>query len=92
MEDQELYKRAKKRVQDEKGFYVHVGVYLLVNLFLFLVNIITSPHSLWFYWVLLPWGIGVAANAFAVFGADRVLGPEWEERRMKEIMEKEKKD
>jgi hypothetical protein len=41
MNEEEIkHQRAKKRVKALRGFYVHFGVYLLVNLFLFLLNII----------------------------------------------------
>jgi hypothetical protein len=86
------YQRAQKRVEAIRGFYIHLGVYVIVNVFLFLINIITSPEGLWFYWVLLGWGIGVAAHAFTVFGADRLFGSDWEEKKIREIMEKEETD
>jgi len=87
MNEEEIkHRRAKKRVEALRGFYIHLGVYVLVNLFLFLLNIITSPDRLWFYWPLLGWGIGVIAQAFSVFGAD------WEEKKIREIMKKEEKD
>ncbi len=90
-EDEVKYQRAKKRVESLRGFYVHLGVYVLVNIFLFLINIITSPDSLWFYWPLLGWGIAIVAHAFAVFGFGGLFGADWEEKKIGEIMEKEKK-
>jgi hypothetical protein len=91
-QDELKYQRAQKRVEALKGFYIHLGVYLIVNVFLFLLNIITAPEELWFYWVLLGWGIGLAAHAFTVFGTDRLLGSDWEEKKIREIMEKEEMD
>jgi hypothetical protein len=93
MNEEEIkYQRAKKRVEALRGFYVHLGVYVLVNLFLFLLNIITSPDNLWFYWPLLGWGIAIVVQAFSVFGPGRLFGAEWEEKKIQEIIEKEKKD
>ena len=93
MNEEEIkYQRAKKRVEALRGFYVHLGVYVLVNLFLFLLNIITSPASLWFYWPLLGWGIAIVVHAFSVFGFGRLFGADWEEKKIREIMEKEEKD
>jgi Na+/melibiose symporter-like transporter len=86
------YQRARKRVEAIKGFYIHLGVYLVVNLFLFLLNIITSPDQLWFYWVLLGWGIGIVAHAFFVFGFGRLFGADWEEKKIREIMEESNQD
>jgi hypothetical protein len=82
--------RAKKRVEDIKGFYVHAGVYLIVNSVLFAINMIATPGSLWFYWPLLGWGIGVAIHAFALVTEGRLLGPEWEQRKVNQILERER--
>jgi hypothetical protein len=84
------YERARKRVDDLKGFYVHLFTYIGVNLFLFLLNILTAPGNWWFYWPLLGWGIGLAAHAASVFVWNPFLGQEWEERKIREIMEREK--
>lgn len=89
MNENEKYERAKKRVEEMKSFYTHLFVYIAVNVGLFLINIITSPGALWFLWVLIGWGIGLAVHAFNVFGTEKILGKDWEEKKIKEIMEKE---
>jgi hypothetical protein len=81
------YQKARERVRRLRGFYIHLVVYVLINTMLFLLNIATSPDILWFYWPLLGWGIGIAMHAFFVFGFGRWFGPDWEENKIKEIME-----
>lgn len=81
------YQKARKRVKEIRGFYIHLVMYVLINSLLFLINITTSPGVLWFYWPLLGWGIGIFVHAFYVFGFGRWLGPEWEEKKIKEIMD-----
>ena len=89
MSEQEArYQNAKRRVETLKGFYVHLTVYVLVNLLLFTINVLTSPESLWFFWPLLGWGIALALHALRVFGTGRSLGAEWQERKIDELMEK----
>jgi len=88
--DQELYKRAQERVQQLRGFYLHTAIYMIVNLFLLVLNLLTSPTMLWFLWPLLGWGAGLAVHAFIVFGAASTLGREWEERKIRQIMEQER--
>ena len=89
MTEQELkYQKAKERVAALRKFYIHLCVYVLVNLSLFLRNIIISPDSLWFYWPLLGWGIAIVLHALSVFGPGRRFGAEWEEKKIAEIMEK----
>ena len=59
MNEQEIkYQKAKERVEAIKGFYIHLTVYVVVNLILFSINMIVSPDSLWFIWPLMGWGIG----------------------------------
>ena len=81
------YQKAKKRVKEIRGFYTHLVTYVLINTLLFLINITTSPDILWFYWPLLGWGIGIVMHAFYVFGFGRWFGPDWEEKKIKEIMD-----
>ena len=90
MNEQEIkYQKAKERVEAIKGFYIHLAVYIVVNLILFSINMITSPDSLWFVWPLMGWGIGFAFHALSVFAFGPGFGADWEERKIREIMEKE---
>ena len=43
----DLEREARKRVKQLKGFYAHLGSYVLVNSFLVCVNLLTSPHTIW---------------------------------------------
>ena len=89
--EKEKYEKAKRRVEELRSFYSHLFIYLAVNTGLFLLNIVTAPRNLWFYWPLIGWGIGLAIHGFSVFGTRKILGEDWEERKIKEMMEKEKK-
>jgi len=91
MDDQAGYERAKKQVRKLKGFYQHLAVYLLVNALLFVINLVTSSSALWFYWPLFGWGIAIVIHAASVFGGGRLWGKEWEERRIKELMDKDRR-
>ena len=81
------YQEAKERVEVIKGFYIHLTVYVVVNLFLFSINMIASPDGLWFFWPLMGWGVGVVIHALRVFGG--TLGLNWEDKKIAEIMKKE---
>ena len=91
MDEQARYEKAKKRVDDIKGFYSHLLVYIFVNLFLILLNLISSRGHYWFWWPLMGWGIGLVAHGVSVFGIRGMFGPEWEERKIREIMEKDER-
>jgi hypothetical protein len=88
--DDRLYKRARARVEAVRGFYIHALVYLTVNAGLFALNMLTSRDSLWFYWPLFGWGIGLAINALVVFGGG-VFSEDWEERKIRDAMDEQRR-
>ncbi len=67
MESREAYQRAKKRVEANFGFYIHLTVYIAVSFLLIIINLNTSAEHLWFKWPLIGWGIGVLFHALGVF-------------------------
>ena len=83
----EKYEKAKKRVEEIKGFYTHAIAYVCVNTVLFLINFFISPGSWWFYWPLLGWGIGLFFHAMGVFVFNRFPSKKWEDRKIEELME-----
>ena len=88
--DYERYQKAKKRVQEIKGFYSHLASYILVMIVLIFINLRYSPQYLWFVWTLLGWGIGVFIHAVMVFNIFPFIGRDWEEKKIKQFMEEEK--
>ncbi|WP_027378613.1 2TM domain-containing protein [Chryseobacterium daeguense] len=82
------YEKATKRVKKLKGFYGNLTSYCLVIPFLIALNLLTDSRHLWFFWPMLGWGVGLAAHAINTFG----IGKDWEERKIKELMEEERKN
>ena len=66
MESQEVYEKAKRRVEAKIGFYIHLAVYVGVNLLLLIINLTTSPRHLWFQWPLMGWGIGLLFHGIGI--------------------------
>ena len=92
MMNDEKYEKAKKRVEELRKFYGNLVTYTVINVILIIINLVTSPGSLWFYWVTIFWGIAILLHASRVFiFKGRFLGEQWEEKKIKEIMEKEGK-
>ncbi len=87
--EQEKYFFAKKRVDEIKGFYGNLISYIIFNGFFLILNLITSPNELWFFWPLIGWGIGVVFHGMKVFNYYPFLGKNWEERKINELIEKE---
>ncbi len=86
----DAYQRARRRVGQLRGFYSNLFSYVVVITFLAVVNLLTDPHYLWFLWAAAGWGVGVALHAYSTFANRGVLGQEWEERKIREIMERER--
>jgi hypothetical protein len=67
MENNEAYEIAERRVEAKLAFYRHLAIYVAVNVLLIIINLITSPETLWFIWPLLGWGIAIVIQAIQVF-------------------------
>lgn len=94
--EQERFDRARKRVKKIKGFYSHLLVYVVINLMIVVINIqdLESGESYFQYknfFTLFFWGIGLVIHGLSVFLPDFVLGKNWEERKINELMDEEKK-
>jgi hypothetical protein len=79
------YYRAKKRVEQLKGFYGNLISYCCVIPILIFINLTYMPKFHWFWFSAAGWGFGLTMHAFQVFG----YGANWEERKIKEILDKE---
>jgi len=94
--EQEIrYREAEKRMKKIKGFYIHAIVYFFVNIFIIASKAIDQePGENFWDWDLfsLPlfWGIGLAAHGLSVFLPTFVFGKDWEEKKIKELMDKNK--
>jgi hypothetical protein len=84
-DENKAYYRAKKRVEELKGFYGNVISYCCVIPFLIFINLRYSPGFQWFWFSALGWGFGVVMHAFKVYG----YSSNWEERKIREILDKE---
>jgi hypothetical protein len=76
------YARAKKRVEELKGFYGNLTAYCIVIPTLAIINYNTFWGFQWFWFPMLGWGLGLSFHAFGVFG----YGKTWEERKIQEIV------
>jgi hypothetical protein len=91
-EDQDAYRRARRRVRSIRGFYVHVAVFVAVNILLHLINFVATPKVYWAFWPLVGWGIGLLAHGLAAYRWMPFLGKDWEERKIRELMDKDRRD
>ena len=85
--ESDLRQQARDRVATKLSFFVHLAMYVAVNVVLVAVNLMTVPERLWFYWPLLGWGIGVIAHGAGVllyFKRNSLVG-RMEERELRKL-------
>ena len=98
--EEKRYLRAKKRVKEIQGFYWHLFWYLAINIFItfggvirnmfsgdsfYIVDLGYGSFSVWFFW-----GIGLFFHWIGVFGKNMIFSKDWEKRKIKEFMDKDK--
>jgi hypothetical protein len=71
--DSELRRLAERRADAKLGFQSHLMAYLVVNVALAAINLMTSPGYHWFVWAAGGWGIGLVAHWAAVYTPARDL-------------------
>ncbi|WP_026450151.1 histidine kinase [Aequorivita capsosiphonis] len=83
------YKIAKKQVEKLKWFYVHLAIYILFIPVLIYLNFLSMAGFPWALFPILGWGFGILGHASETFNYSPLLGKNWEERKIREIMNKE---
>lgn len=87
------YLRAKERVEELKKFYNNLIAYIIVNAGLAALNYWQNQWAYtWFLWSVFGWGIGLAFHAAKAFQWNPLFNKDWEERKVKEFMDKDAKD
>jgi hypothetical protein len=89
------YQKAKRQVERLRGFYVHLFIYIAVNLMIVYYNYRNlEPGESYFqfknFFTATFWGIGIVAHALVVFLSGNSYLQRWEEKKIRELMEKEK--
>ncbi len=82
------YEKARKRLEDEKGFYSHLTIYIIINIVIIIVrsNILSffninindnQSFKDWLDWHILftplTWGIGLAIHGLWAFRKSSLL-------------------
>lgn len=82
--------QAKERVACIKKFYTSLMFYIVFIGFLAALNYYTNRWDYpWFLWAAFGWGIGIVIQAFKAFRWLPYMNKSWEERKIKEFMDKD---
>ena len=93
--------KAERKVKELKGFYFHLFLYLTVNLAWLLILFSLdemSSYSQYGFWgmgyghisMAVVWGIALLIHGVLVFGKNMSFSKKWEDRKIKELLNKEK--
>jgi len=85
------YEKAKERLEKLKGFYIHLTIYCVFVPFFLWLNFKSGTSYPWAIFPIGGWGLGVLGHAAETFNYNPFLGKDWEERKIKEIMDKDSK-
>ena len=88
MKQYSCHSAAAYRVRTLRNFYIHLLVYLVVNLAGWLAELATPASEVWSVWTTVGWGIGVGVHALwtALSGGEFIT--KWEERQIMALMKK----
>jgi len=102
LDKEQAFLSAKRRVDKLRGFYNHLGVYIVVNGLISGFKIVRNLRNgesfneaffdLNFSGIWMLWGIGLAIHAFTVFVLPLLIGRNWEEEKIRQFMEEEKRN
>jgi hypothetical protein len=94
--EEQKYILAKRKVEELKGYYTHLAIYVVLNLFLSGAQIIDgitenksfteifSDFGIYGVWVV--WGVGLVFHSLKIFVIPFFMGTNWEARKINEYM------
>lgn len=88
MNDNELMKKAKKRVKAKKEFNIHLIVFLCIMPFIFMINWLTTPGFWWAFFSLGGWGFALIMHYVTQFGFFGLNSPDWEKKALEKEMDR----
>ncbi len=90
--EEERYLKAKKRVKDIKGFYIHLVIEVFSLITIVAVNLIFSPGFHWFWFAAPGIVFVIILHWFLVFGPPKIgFGKDWEAKKIQELIDEDKK-
>lgn len=85
---------AQKRMERIRDFYMHLTIYITVNVLFVIFWYFDSfmPETFWepaFFMMIGAAGFAVLAHALLVFGAKYILPKSWEDKQYQKLLNKE---
>jgi len=80
------YLLAVERVEKLKKFYSSLASFVVVMPFLIFINLSYIPYFQWFWFPLFGWSIRLVSQLLEANNYNIFLGKNWEEKKIKELM------
>jgi 2TM domain len=78
----DLRAEAQRFVRKQRILYTILGIYAVLSLMWFLIDMSDGTENLWFYWPMLGTGIAVAITSVVLVGMGGLFGTDWEQRQV----------
>jgi hypothetical protein len=85
---EEAREEARRYVRRKRILYTVVGIWIVLSLMWFTIDLLDDSSSFWFYWPMLGTGIGVAITAIVLLGMGGLFGVDWERRQMDKYLQR----
>jgi hypothetical protein len=86
LEPQHLRAEAQRRVRRLRVLYTILGIYAVLSLMWFAIDMADGTESLWFYWPMLGTGLVAAVTAIILVGIGGLFGADWENRKVERYL------
>jgi hypothetical protein len=86
----ELEQWAWRKVKSLRLLYSHLSIFVFGNVGLLLVDV-STPGEVWFYKVLIGWGLIVGLHAAYTYELLPWSTRDWEQRKVRELMDEQRK-
>ena len=86
---EEIRRKAKKRVEAKKGFYIVALIFAAISLILYVVSATVPPEAVfWIRFPILILGLVLGIIYLAIFGfpGSKILSQDWQEEEMEKEM------
>src|ERR671913_2651741 len=84
---EQLRAEAHRWVRRQRILYTILGVYAVLSLMWFAIDMADGTESLWFYWPMLGTGVIVAISSVVLVGVGGLFGVDWEQRQIDRYVE-----
>jgi hypothetical protein len=73
---------AHRWVRRKRILYTILGIYAVLCLMWFAIDMADGTENLWFYWPMLGTGVAVAITSVVLVGVGGLFGTDWEQRQI----------